>query len=91
MTTKTYSLVLKHQQLDAALCTERARRWPDVMRILKIKKMKLAIKDRLRLGVAEHRSPDPCGWRRNFCPLRTPRSSPAAFFLRITHHGISIR
>jgi uncharacterized protein len=47
MTTKTYSLLLKHQQLDAALCTERARRWPDVMRILKIKKMKLAIKDRL--------------------------------------------
>jgi uncharacterized protein len=47
MKTKTFSLLMKHQRLDAALREERARRWPDVVRILKIKKMKLAIKDRL--------------------------------------------
>ncbi len=47
MKTNVFSLLTKHQQLDAALREERLRRWPDVMRILKLKKMKLMIKDRL--------------------------------------------
>jgi hypothetical protein len=56
MNTKTISLLMMHQRLDAALREERARRWPDVMRILKIKKMKLAIKDRLYSLALGHRS-----------------------------------
>jgi uncharacterized protein len=42
-----FRLLIQHQQLDETLRAEQARRWPDVLRINKLKKMKLAIKDRL--------------------------------------------
>jgi hypothetical protein len=42
-----FRLLMKHQRLDETLRAEQARRWPDVLRINKLKKMKLAIKDRL--------------------------------------------
>ncbi len=42
-----FNLLLMHQRLDERLHQERVRRWPDVMRIQQLKKLKLAIKDRL--------------------------------------------
>ncbi len=36
-----------HQKLDSELCSERAQRWPDIFRIQKLKRLKLAVKDRL--------------------------------------------
>jgi hypothetical protein len=37
-----------HQQVDSALRLEQARRLPDFMRLQRLKKLKLAIKDRLQ-------------------------------------------
>jgi uncharacterized protein len=42
-----FNLMLMHQRLDDRLQQERVRRWPDVMRIQQLKKLKLAIKDRM--------------------------------------------
>jgi hypothetical protein len=36
-----------HQKIDRELRAEISRRWPDVFRIQKLKRLKLAIKDRL--------------------------------------------
>lgn len=47
MSTQTYRLTLAHQRLDEAIRAEAARRWPDSMRLLRLKKVKLAVKDRL--------------------------------------------
>jgi hypothetical protein len=47
MQTGLNRLVSKHQKIDALLRAELARRWPDVMRIGELKKLKLAIKDRI--------------------------------------------
>ena len=47
MKTGIFSLLSKHQKIDDQLRAEQARRWPDVMRIRELKKLKLAIKDRL--------------------------------------------
>ncbi len=48
MKMKIFSLLVKHQRLDTALREARMRPWPDVVHILKLKKMKLAVKDQLR-------------------------------------------
>ena len=37
-----------HQKLDRELRAELKRRWPDVFRIQKLKRLKLAVKDRLQ-------------------------------------------
>ncbi|MGF7170769.1 hypothetical protein FHS91_002455 [Sphingobium xanthum] len=37
----------RHQQLDDALRVEQKRRWPDFARLQRLKRLKLAIKDRL--------------------------------------------
>ena len=37
-----------HQKLDGELRAELARRWPDIFRIQKLKRLKLAVKDRLQ-------------------------------------------
>lgn len=42
-----FSLLLKHQRLDAALREERARKAPDSVRVQRLKKLKLSVKDRL--------------------------------------------
>lgn len=47
MTDSIFRLLTKHQRLDAALRNEQSRRWPDVMRIAQLKKLKLAVKDKL--------------------------------------------
>lgn len=52
MTTKAFALLTRHRQIDDALRAEQGARWPDVARIQRFKKMKLAIKDRLRLAIS---------------------------------------
>ncbi len=47
MNLRIFSLMLKHRNIDAQLRVEQARAWVDPARILKLKKLKLAIKDRL--------------------------------------------
>lgn len=47
MTFSLFRLMQYHQKLDSELRAERARRWPDVFRIQKLKRLKLAVKDRL--------------------------------------------
>ncbi len=47
MTSSLFRLMQYHQRLDSELRAERARRWPDIFRIQKLKRLKLAVKDRL--------------------------------------------
>lgn len=44
-----------HQKLDHELRAELKRRWPDVFRIQKLKRLKLAVKDRLQKSALGHR------------------------------------
>lgn len=50
------TLKRRHGQLEQALAAERARRAPDSARVVRIKKLKLAMKDRLLL--LTRRQPD---------------------------------
>ena len=43
----TYKLALVHRRLDEEIRGELKRRRPDTLRLLRLKKLKLAIKDRL--------------------------------------------
>lgn len=43
-----YRLRLAHSKLDAEICREQKRRVPDPWRLLRLKKLKLAIKDRMQ-------------------------------------------
>lgn len=47
MSTSTYRLTRIHRDLDEAIRAEMKRRLPDSLRLLRLKKMKLAVKDRL--------------------------------------------
>lgn len=47
-----YRLTLAHSKLDAEICREQQRRVPDPVRLLQLKKLKLAIKDRMHRLVA---------------------------------------
>ena len=47
MSTQAYRLTLAHQRLDEAIRAEMTRRLPDSIRLLRLKKLKLAVKDRL--------------------------------------------
>lgn len=47
MPTSTYRLTRIHSSLDEAIRSETRRRLPDSLRLLRLKKMKLAVKDRL--------------------------------------------
>jgi hypothetical protein len=42
-----FRLMNRHQQIDSALRREQARRLPDFARLQRLKKLKLAVKDRL--------------------------------------------
>ena len=53
MTFSSFRLMQYHQKLDAELRSERARRWPDMFRIQKLKRLKLAVKDRLAKSAAK--------------------------------------
>jgi uncharacterized protein len=52
MTFSVFRLMQYHQKLDAELRTERQQRWPDIFRIQKLKRLKLAVKDRLAQSAA---------------------------------------
>ena len=47
MTFSSFRLLQYHQKFDRELRAEITRRWPDMFRIQKLKRLKLAIKDRL--------------------------------------------
>ena len=47
MSDRYFTLLERHQQLDEALRLARRKRWTDPFEIARIKKLKLAIKDRL--------------------------------------------
>ena len=48
MTTRMFMLLEKHARLDDELRHEQRRRLPDPFKMLRLKKMKLAVKDRLQ-------------------------------------------
>ena len=48
MTITSFRLMQYHQRIDCELRAEIARRWPDGFRIQKLKRLKLAVKDRLQ-------------------------------------------
>ena len=47
MSDHLFRLMERHQKLDRMLTDARRRRWLDPLKILKLKKMKLAVKDRI--------------------------------------------
>lgn len=47
MSASTYRLTLIHRSLDDSIRQEMKRTMPDNFRLLRLKKMKLAVKDRL--------------------------------------------
>ncbi|MCW1382094.1 YdcH family protein [Novosphingobium sp. KCTC 2891] len=47
MSDRTFRLLERHQKLDAALRAAQARFWVDPLEIVRLKKLKLAVKDRL--------------------------------------------
>jgi hypothetical protein len=48
MTTASFRLMQYHQRIDREFRAEIARRWPDGFRVQKLKRLKLAVKDRLQ-------------------------------------------
>ena len=47
MSDRLYRLLERHQQIDAELRSAQSRRWVDPFEIVRLKKLKLALKDRL--------------------------------------------
>lgn len=47
MNTFTYRLTVIHRRLDEEIRRELKRRFPDTIRLLRLKKLRLAVKDRL--------------------------------------------
>lgn len=47
MPDRVFRLLERHQRLDEALRRLQARRWPDPFEVARLKKLKLAAKDRL--------------------------------------------
>jgi hypothetical protein len=47
MSSATYRLTHIHRRLDEAIATETSRRLPDSLKLLRLKKLRLAVKDRL--------------------------------------------
>ena len=47
MKTLIYTLTLLHRKIDDEIRSELARRFPDSIKLLRLKKLRLAIKDRL--------------------------------------------
>lgn len=58
MTLSSFRLMQYHQKIDRELRVEINRRWPDIFRVQKLKRLKLAVKDRLeRIAKAQMRRP----------------------------------
>ncbi len=51
MNAMLYRLSVLHKRLDDEIRRELKRRLPDTIRLLRLKKLKLAVKDRLHLAV----------------------------------------
>lgn len=47
MSDRLFRLLERHQKLDAELRAAQRRRWVDPLEIMRLKKLKLALKDRL--------------------------------------------
>ena len=47
MRPRLFTLLEIHQRIDEALRRELRRRWPDPLRVIQLKKLKLRVKDRL--------------------------------------------
>ena len=47
VTAEVYRLMEAHQRVDDELRLEAGRRWPDAFKVMRLKKLKLGIKDRL--------------------------------------------
>ena len=47
MRSRSFKLLEMHQKIDEALLRELRRRWPDPLRVIQLKKLKLRVKDRL--------------------------------------------
>ena len=47
MSSATYRLTHIHRRLDDAISSEMTRRLPDSLKLLRLKKLRLAVKDRL--------------------------------------------
>lgn len=47
MSSSTYRLTRIHRSLDDAISREMSRRLPDSLRLLRLKRLRLAVKDRL--------------------------------------------
>ncbi len=47
VTVETFRLMEAHQRVDEEIWLEAGRRWPDGLRLRRLKKLKLRIKDRL--------------------------------------------
>ncbi len=56
MTTHLYRLLEIHQRIDQQLRQESGYRWPDLFKVMRLKKMKLAIKDRIAALTPKPRS-----------------------------------
>jgi hypothetical protein len=56
MNATLYRLTVVHRRIDEEIRRELKRRFPDSVRLLRLKKLKLAIKDRL-YRIAPRRSP----------------------------------
>ncbi len=50
-----YRLSVIHKRLDDEIKRELKRRFPDTIRLLRLKKLKLAVKDRLHLHLLKSR------------------------------------
>lgn len=54
MSDRLFRLMERHQNLDRMLDEARRRRWIDPLQILKLKKMKLVVKDRMAAAMGRH-------------------------------------
>jgi len=55
MSAFTYRMSVIHRRLDDEIRRELKRRFPDTIRLLRLKKLKLAVKDRLHSQVLKAR------------------------------------
>ena len=61
MTVTAFRLMEAHQRIDHELRLEANRRWPDMFKLMRLKKMKLRIKDRLAAIALKRRRAAPAG------------------------------
>lgn len=56
MSSATYRLTQIHRSLDDAISMEASRRLPDTFKLLRLRKLRLAVKDRLTILMRKHRA-----------------------------------